>query len=215
LVQEIRRKRILFVDHEQTIRLSLPPILAKHGFEVTSVGTLFDALAKILGEQFDILLVDLSLPDVNGGFLVIEEMRRAHPGCINFILTGVAAEENFQRATSLQVAHIFIKPVEIHEMAAIMTQKLARHSPTRSGPNSNYPWQQAVRDAFMEGNPVRLPERINVAERAIAARLCDLAPANLDEQAALRAALRSLRLLFPGERKEETGEKPAKKKDIA
>ena len=210
--QEIRRKRILFVDGEQTIRLTLPPILVKHGFEVTSVGTLFDALAEIHDEQFDLLLVELSLPDVNGGFLVIEEMRRAQPGCINFILTGFPAEESFQRAASLQVAHIFIKPVEIHEMAAIMTQKLARHdSPTLSGPNSNYPWQQAVRDAFMEGNAGRLLERINAAERAIAARLCDLAPTNLDEQAALRAALRSLRLLFPAERKEESGEK----KDIA
>lgn len=60
-----------------------------------------------------------------------------------------------------------------------------------------YPWQQAVLDAYAEMRSEYLVGKINVAERAISARLCDLTPADVNEQAAIRAALRSLRALLP------------------
>ena len=63
-------------------------------------------------------------------------------------------------------------------------------------------------DAFKEGRPERLPAKINAAERAIAARLCEPTSTDMDEHAALGAALRSLRILFPGgEPNEESGKK--------
>jgi hypothetical protein len=43
-------------------------------------------------------------------------MRKAQPACINFILTGYPADESFQRANGHEVAHYFIKPIEIEEM---------------------------------------------------------------------------------------------------
>ena len=69
-------KRILFVDDEQSIRLTLPRIFARRGFQVTSVASLEDALAEITTETFDILLCDLNLPEENAGFTVIEQMQK-------------------------------------------------------------------------------------------------------------------------------------------
>jgi CheY-like chemotaxis protein len=63
------------------------------GFDITSVGTVKDALTNIRSEQFDILVSDLNLPEPNAGFTVIEEMRKAQPSRINFILTGYPADE--------------------------------------------------------------------------------------------------------------------------
>jgi DNA-binding response OmpR family regulator len=76
---ESSRKRILFVDDEQSIRLTLPPMVAKHGFDGTSVSTLEDTLAEIRAEKFDILRADVNLSEINDGFTVIEEMRKAQP----------------------------------------------------------------------------------------------------------------------------------------
>lgn len=208
MVQEINRKRVLFVDAEQTIRLTLPPILARRGFDITSVATLRDALVEIHTEQFDILLTDLSLPKVNSGFTVIEEMRKAQPGCINFILTGYPADEILQRAVTLEVAHFFIKPVEIEAMISIIKQKLAGHSPAMSedtsGPGQKYAWQQVVFDAFIELRPEYLPPKINAAEHAISARLRDSAPVDLDERIALQDALQSLRARFLQSERQES-----------
>ena len=63
-------------------------------------------------------------------------------------------------------------------------------------PAVKYPWQQLVLDAFMEVRPESLPAKINAAERAISARLCDPNAPDLQESTALRDALRSLRVLF-------------------
>src|ERR1700683_1311773 len=100
-------RRILFVDDEESIRLTLPRILAKNGFEVTSLARLDDALAEIRAQRYDVLLSDLNLPEVDGGFTLIEEMRKNQPHCVNFILTGYPAEESLQRAKAHKVAHYF------------------------------------------------------------------------------------------------------------
>ncbi len=117
--------RILFVDDELSIRLTLPRVLASFGFDVVPVGTVDDALAKMRSERFDILVSDLNLPEPNAGFIVIEEMLKAQARCINFILTGYPADETFQRAHGHGVAHYFVKPVEIKEMVKMIKKKLA------------------------------------------------------------------------------------------
>jgi hypothetical protein len=60
-----------------------------------------------------------------------------------------------------------------------------------------YAWQQAVVDAFMELRPERLPERIEIAERTLVARLSDPQKPDRDEQAALCDALNALRVFLP------------------
>jgi len=131
--QTCRKPRILFVDDELGIRLTLPRVLARFGFDITSVGSLDDALAQIQTEQFDILLTDLNLPEPNAGFTVIEAMRKAQPRCINFILTGYPADESLLRANGHGVAHYFMKPVEIEEMVNTMKKKLAVQHSSRAG----------------------------------------------------------------------------------
>jgi DNA-binding NtrC family response regulator len=125
--------RILFVDDEASIRLTLSRVLAKFGFDVTSVGTLDDALTEIRTRKFDILLSDLNLPEPNAGFAVIEAMRKTQPRCINFILTGYPGDETFQKANHHGVAHYFIKPVEIEEMVETIKKKLAARNSKDAG----------------------------------------------------------------------------------
>jgi hypothetical protein len=60
-----------------------------------------------------------------------------------------------------------------------------------------YSWQHAVLDALIELRPERLQLKISAAERAIAARLRDPNPPDLNEQLALQDAARSLHVLFP------------------
>ncbi len=64
-------------------------------------------------------------------------------------------------------------------------------------PAVKYAWQQFVLDTFMELRPDSLPAKINAAERAISARLCEPNNPDAEESTALRDALRSLRVLFP------------------
>ena len=49
--QTCGKARILFVDDELGIRLTLPRVLATFGFDITSVGTVDNALAEIKAEK--------------------------------------------------------------------------------------------------------------------------------------------------------------------
>ncbi len=89
-------------------------------------------------------------------------------------------------------------------------------------PAVKYPWQQFVLDAFMELQPESLPAKINAAERAISARLCEANTPSVEECTALRDALRSLRVLFPKagetsgfEIRQADGHSGGKRKDVA
>lgn len=125
------RGRILFVDDDESIRLTLPHLLAKNGFEVIALARLDDALAEIRAQRYDVLLSDLNLPEIDGGFVVIEEMRKNQPHCVNFILTGCPAQESMQRAKAHEVAHFFIKPVKIKDLVQTIKEKLYARDPLR------------------------------------------------------------------------------------
>jgi len=45
--REPHRTRLLFVDDEESIRLTLPPLLEREGFDVTAVGSVADALVQV------------------------------------------------------------------------------------------------------------------------------------------------------------------------
>jgi len=119
------RPQLLFVDDEENIRLTLPVLLEKHGFDVTAVGSVADALVQISAVSFDVLVADLNISREGDGFLVIAAMRRAQPHCKNFILTGYPGLENAIHAIQNQVDDYFTKPADIEELVAKIKARLA------------------------------------------------------------------------------------------
>ena len=55
--------RILFVDDEESIRITLPPVLSEKGFEVKVAASVAEALVEINSEKFDVLIADLNLAE--------------------------------------------------------------------------------------------------------------------------------------------------------
>jgi DNA-binding NtrC family response regulator len=124
VTDDLLRKRILFVDDEAAIRLTLPRILVKYGFDVTSVASADEAVKEIKAHKFDALLSDFNLPLANEGFAVIHAMRRHQPRCVNFVLTGYPGDASAEKAIEQHVAHYFTKPVDIAELVRTITDKL-------------------------------------------------------------------------------------------
>jgi DNA-binding response OmpR family regulator len=116
--------RILFVDDEQSIFLTLPHILRQHGYEVTAVGTVNDALTQITSAQFDVLISDLNIGHPGDGFTVVSAMRRTQPMCITLILTGYPGFDSALEAIRSQVDDYLIKPAVIPSLINLIEQKL-------------------------------------------------------------------------------------------
>ncbi len=59
-------KRLLLADDQQSIRDSLGRLLRKQGYEVSTAETGAEAVSRSIEERFDLVLLDLSMPGMNG-----------------------------------------------------------------------------------------------------------------------------------------------------
>jgi DNA-binding NtrC family response regulator len=123
-------KRLLFVDDEEAIRLTLPPILAKHGFEVTAVANVSEALVQMDRAHYEVLIADLNIEKPGDGFALIAAMKVIQPKCTNIILTGYPDFETAQQAIRLSVANYFAKPVNVEALISTIAQKSVPQNPT-------------------------------------------------------------------------------------
>jgi DNA-binding NtrC family response regulator len=116
--------RVLFVDDEPGIRLTMLEVLRQHGFSVTAVGTLNEALDEIASTQFDVLISDLNLDCQADGFIVVSAMRSTQPNCLTLILTGYPGFETALEAIRNQVDDYLIKPVDVPTLVSLIEKKL-------------------------------------------------------------------------------------------
>lgn len=121
------RKRLLFVDDEPSIRLTLPPVLEDHGFAVTTAESVDDAIARMNDARFDVLLSDLNIGQEGDGFQVVSAMKKRHPGCVTIILTGYPAFESAVLAIRHQVDDYVVKPADIDILVKAIRRKLPAH----------------------------------------------------------------------------------------
>jgi two-component system, NtrC family, response regulator HydG len=122
---KLTRKRLLFVDDEQGIRVTLSAILRRYGFTVTLAATVAEAIDEIKAQEFDLLLCDLSIDRENDGLEVIRVMREVNPQCVTIVLTGYPNQESAEEAVSLGIDDYIAKPTNADMLVALLAEKLA------------------------------------------------------------------------------------------
>ncbi len=118
------RSKLLFVDDEEAIRVTLPAILKREGFAVTVAATVPQALKLITQEQFDVLISDLNIGEPGDGFTIVSAMRRTQPNAVTLILTGYPDFETAVRALREQVDDYVVKPADVEQLLAAVRNKL-------------------------------------------------------------------------------------------
>ena len=121
--------QILLVDDEETIRLTLPLLLESHGFKVTAVGTVAEALRLMAERRFDLLIADMNIERPGDGFTLVSAMRSTQPTALRFILTGYPDVESALQALRQQVDDYLIKPTDADALVSLIREKL--HTKTR------------------------------------------------------------------------------------
>jgi ActR/RegA family two-component response regulator len=130
----VAKPRVLFVDDDESIRQTLPLILAAEGFECTAAATVPEAISKISSQPFDILLSDLNIGQPGDGFVVVGAMRRMQPAARTYILTGYPDFESALEGIRRQVDDYMVKPVDISTLIkTLKTQSVRTWGPRTSG----------------------------------------------------------------------------------
>jgi DNA-binding response OmpR family regulator len=146
--QSVGAIRILFVDDDPNIFLMLPHILRQHGYDVTAVRTVSEALTQIKTAQFDVLISDLNIGHPGNGFSVVNEMHWTQPTCITFILTGSPDVDSVLEAMRSQVDDYLIKPAPIPRLLSMLERKLQNPKPSTGAATKRI--SQVLRENILE-----------------------------------------------------------------
>jgi len=85
--------KILVIDDEKVICEGCRLVLEEQGFSVTYRTTGRDGLNELAGDDFDALLLDLKLPDMDG-MQILSSVRQSHAGLPVIVMTGYATVQN-------------------------------------------------------------------------------------------------------------------------
>ena len=116
-------ENILIVDDDVKIREMLSNILTDKGYTVKSVGTGKEAVRESFKQLFNLALIDIRLPDMQGTEL-LTKLRKAEPETIKIIITGNATLDNSIDAANKGVDGFIVKPLDPKKLTKLIENKL-------------------------------------------------------------------------------------------
>jgi len=105
----MEKGRILVLDDDPIVTLSCKRILGAEGYSISTVEKGEDALNKLAKEDFDLLISDVRLPDING-MEVLKESRVLKPKTDVVIITGYPTLDDARESTKLGASEYIEKP---------------------------------------------------------------------------------------------------------
>jgi two-component system, OmpR family, phosphate regulon sensor histidine kinase PhoR len=122
---QISTPRILVVDDEPNVLMTVQAILGGEGFEVDGCSGGASAIAAIRDHHFDLVLTDLKMPDVDG-LAVLAQVRKLSPDTVTVMMTGFGSVDSTINALQLGAYEYLLKPVEVPELKAAVRRALER-----------------------------------------------------------------------------------------
>lgn len=120
-----RKRRLLIVEDEDAIRSGLIDVFVFHGYEVESTADGRDGLNKALKGGFDLILLDVMLPSLNG-FDICDEIRRLDRDQPTIMLTAKVSDEDIVNSLKLGADDYIGKPFGVQELVLRVEAVLRR-----------------------------------------------------------------------------------------
>jgi two-component system, OmpR family, response regulator ChvI len=120
-----RMVKILIVENERDVLRTFEKGLTYNGFEVEAFEDPLKALAKFMPNTYDVLILDIRMPTMNGFELYRELRKRGDKSIVFFITAFDVYYEEFKRIfPDVDVKHFIKKPILIKELAATIDRVL-------------------------------------------------------------------------------------------
>lgn len=116
---------ILIVDDDEGSCRTLSMILKRLRYDVQAAHEGREALARVKERPFDLILLDIRLPDTTGTDL-LEPLRRELPDVVVVLVTAYASTETAIRALNEGASAYITKPYSIDQVLAVLRQSLEK-----------------------------------------------------------------------------------------
>jgi DNA-binding NtrC family response regulator len=115
--------RILLVEDEESLRITLAANLELEGYEVTEARNGKEAIELLGAQRFDLVLSDIRMPQVTGIDLLLHA-KQHYPGLPVVLMTAYAMEEQVRTAMSEGVFAVLRKPFDFSAAATAIVRAL-------------------------------------------------------------------------------------------
>ena len=120
-----KKIRILIVEDEEAIRTGLVDVFVFHGYEVDWTDKGPEGLNKALSGNFDLILLDVMLPGMDG-FEICNHIREQDPGQAIIMLTAKSSDEDIIQGLSLGADDYVSKPFSVAQLVLRVQAVLRR-----------------------------------------------------------------------------------------
>jgi DNA-binding NtrC family response regulator len=122
------RDNILVVDDEPDMREALTAALRREGLCISTAANGVEALEKVQGQAFDLVITDVRMPRM-GGLALLQELKRTFPTIPVIMMTGYGRIEDAVEAMKAGAFDYLLKPFSLEDLKSVVTKALAP-SPT-------------------------------------------------------------------------------------
>lgn len=122
--------RILVIDDDESVRKALVAALEHEGYVVDSAESGSEAIRKSHENFYNLALIDIRLPDMEGTRL-LSEMNETVPRMVKIIVTGYASLPNAIEALKRGADDYVMKPSNIENLLASVKERLRRQQEER------------------------------------------------------------------------------------
>ncbi len=119
----MKKPSILIVEDDENTRGILSTLLQREGYKTDTAKTGREAMEKSKVEFYNLALLDIKLPDVEGTKL-LTTMHESFPKMMKIMVTGYPSLENAVEAVNLGADAYIIKPVDPVKLTALIKEKL-------------------------------------------------------------------------------------------
>ena len=126
-----KNPRILIVDDDENIRKVLAAILEDEGYNVESVDTAKKGIEKSETDFFNLALLDVRLPDMEG-IELLAKLRETKPKMRKIIITGYPTLQNAVGAVTKGADAYVMKPFDVEKMLKTIKDQLKKQEEERS-----------------------------------------------------------------------------------
>jgi DNA-binding NtrC family response regulator len=130
--ESVTSDRILLADDEPILRLTLRNDLTEEGYEVTCASDGAEGLRLIQTQTFDVAVLDLKLPKVDG-LTLLQSFRTANPQGLAVMMTAYGTIQSAVAAMKAGATDYLLKPFPSEELLTLLRGLLAQHKGRQGG----------------------------------------------------------------------------------
>ena len=129
-------KKVLIVDDDHAIRLSIATVMKHYDVECSEAASVNPALEMMAQEDFDIIFLDVRLPDGNG-MDTLGHIMETRPETVVIMITGYPTAEDAAKSFKLGGFDYLVKPISAKTLMDVTTRALEATNNQRNGQTRN------------------------------------------------------------------------------